>query len=357
MNRITKAKNISFILWGLSILGFFVSFFWVIKTSGGLEQNSEQSIGALFALLAFLLLGVGSFLLGTTLLTWNRLRGESKHNTLLKGILAVLIQPIFPLYYLSSLGKSYIQRRPKLKDSRHLGVLVGLFAFLPFWFLGYFLLFFGGRAVLGLGPEFAPVLSSESMAPTIPGGTGYRYYHYKNIWYRLNSSRKHQFEHGDIVSFSTPTTRKLTSEAGINDYNFFKRVIGLPGDTIVVKGGLVYRNGEALDERYTLEANKTYAGDIKDENGKVLAKGFFQECEEVVVPPQSLFVLGDNRQHSDDSRIIGFVGFDDVTAYLPWDEQHVEYYEGVNRFKHDEKWRSESTLTDEALKQAEQYCK
>jgi signal peptidase I len=302
-------------------------------------------------------LSVLTFLSGTFFLTWTRLLEESKSLLLIKGLLALLLQPVFPFYYLGSIIASYFKNKPVFKDRRHLSLLIGLFVFLPTWLLGYFLLFKTGEELAGLGAEFAPVMASESMAPTIPGGTGYRYYEYKNIWYRLNSQKKHQFGRGDIVSFSTPNTRKLVADHGLEDYNFVKRVIALPGDKVMIAGGLVFLNGKPLDEPYTLEANSTRTGDFVDENGVVLAKGFFQECEEITVPAKSLFVLGDNRQHSDDSRIIGFVGFDDVRVYLPFEEQKIEYYEGVNRFKHDEKWRTESSLSTSVTDQAVAYCK
>lgn len=86
-------------------------------------------------------------------------------------------------------------------------------------------------------------------------------------------------ESGDIIVFHT----NLKTADG-KEKLLVKRVIGLPGDTISVSDGSVYRNGLALEEPYTLE---NYTG------------GYM---EEVTVPEDALFVMGDNRQNSIDSR-------------------------------------------------------
>jgi signal peptidase I len=86
-------------------------------------------------------------------------------------------------------------------------------------------------------------------------------------------------ERGDIVVFRYP---RDTSKS------FIKRVIGLAGDKVRIDGGLVYVNGEALDEDYV-------PGDYAD------ARSY----PEITVPPHSYFVLGDHRTMSDDSRDFG----------------------------------------------------
>ena len=74
-----------------------------------------------------------------------------------------------------------------------------------------------------------------------------------------------------------------------------KRVIALPGETVEVRDGHVYINGQVLNEPY-LDQN-TYPG--------MPAK---------VVPPNEVFVLGDNRGASNDSRAFGFVPYSDIVG-------------------------------------------
>lgn len=72
--------------------------------------------------------------------------------------------------------------------------------------------------------------------------------------------------------------------------DFIKRTIGLPGDTIEIKQGVVYVNGKALDEPYRNQPPNPM------ENRPALT-----------VPPENYFMMGDNRENSYDSRYWGFV--------------------------------------------------
>lgn len=90
---------------------------------------------------------------------------------------------------------------------------------------------------------------------------------------------QHDPHRGDIMIFRYPKDPRK---------DYIKRVIGLPGDTVRVFDGLVYVNGEALQEDYIAETPDTNYPDT-------------------VVPEDSYFVMGDNRRHSSDSRVWGFV--------------------------------------------------
>lgn len=72
---------------------------------------------------------------------------------------------------------------------------------------------------------------------------------------------------------------------------FIKRVVGLPGDSIRIDRGTVYVNGTKLDEPY-----------VQDPDNRSFAR--------IIVPPASIYVLGDNRANSEDSRTFGPVGDD-----------------------------------------------
>ncbi|MDP9054484.1 MAG: signal peptidase I [Acidobacteriota bacterium] len=73
--------------------------------------------------------------------------------------------------------------------------------------------------------------------------------------------------------------------------SYIKRVIGIPGDTVEIKDGVVYVNGKKLDEPYV---PPEYRDDVP--------------VKKQTVPPDHYFVLGDHRSSSNDSRVWGFVG-------------------------------------------------
>jgi len=113
----------------------------------------------------------------------------------------------------------------------------------------------------------------------------------------------------EVVVFSYPVNPKV---------DFIKRVIGLPGDTVEIINKKVYVNGKLLKEPYVRFTDPTiYPRDVspRDNFGPVK------------VPPGHLFVLGDNRDESYDSRFWGFVPISNlkgraVIIYFSWDPVH-----------------------------------
>jgi len=93
-------------------------------------------------------------------------------------------------------------------------------------------------------------------------------------------------QRGDIVVFS-PTTNIKKEHPNLKDA-FIKRIIGLPGDKVEIKGERVYINDRPLQEKY-IEAPPQY------------------QYGPVTVPHDSYLVLGDNRNNSYDSHFWGFV--------------------------------------------------
>lgn len=97
-------------------------------------------------------------------------------------------------------------------------------------------------------------------------------------------------QRGDVVVFRAPTQP---------DKDFIKRIIGLPGDTVLIKNGTVYVNGEALDEPYIhFAATYTYPFDGQARQ----------------VPDGNYFVLGDNRPNSSDSHLGWWVPVDNLVG-------------------------------------------
>lgn len=97
---------------------------------------------------------------------------------------------------------------------------------------------------------------------------------------------------GEVIVFHSPVDREK---------DYIKRVIGMPGEKVMIKGGYFYINETKLDEsNYLAPDVKTYGG------------AFMGEAQDVSVPAGSYFVAGDNRTGSSDSRAWGFVSKDKI---------------------------------------------
>jgi signal peptidase I len=117
---------------------------------------------------------------------------------------------------------------------------------------------------------------------------------------------------GDVVVFEWPSDPSK---------NFVKRLVGLPGDTLAMRDGVLLRNGTAQRERYVMHTEPgvdPLNDDFRWQRGHLVntavaadAPGGYRPSRDnwgpLVVPPRHLFVLGDNRDNSLDSRYWGFV--------------------------------------------------
>ncbi|MEA3485610.1 MAG: signal peptidase I [Candidatus Aerophobetes bacterium] len=120
------------------------------------------------------------------------------------------------------------------------------------------------------------------------------------VLYKLEDVKR-----GDVIIFKYPLNPRK---------NFVKRVIGLPGDKILIENKKVYINGKLLDEPYVVHSDSWNSGFPRDEYGPVK------------VPPRSLFAMGDNRDSSEDSRYWGFVPEDNLigeTFLIYWPPWHI----------------------------------
>ena len=126
-----------------------------------------------------------------------------------------------------------------------------------------------------------------------------------NTWIPLTKP-----ERRDIVVFKYPVNPKQ---------DYIKRVIGVEGDTIEIKDKKVYVNGEPQDENYSIFLdNKILPANVQGRDNMGPIK----------VPEDSLFVMGDNRDNSYDSRFWKFVDLKAVKGkafilYWSWDKENI----------------------------------
>jgi signal peptidase I len=136
-------------------------------------------------------------------------------------------------------------------------------------------------------PRFIP---SASMLPTLELGDRLVV---EKISYKL-----HPPAYSDIVVFAVPP--QLQAEGYQADQAFIKRAIGLPGDRISVKNGRVYRNDVALVEPYVTVTPKP------------------EDISNITIPANEIFVMGDNRNNSNDSRYWGTLPMQNLIGKAVW---------------------------------------
>ncbi len=126
-------------------------------------------------------------------------------------------------------------------------------------------------------------VSGCSMCPNFHTGD---YILTDKLTYRFSEPKR-----GDIIVFKNPRNE---------DQDFIKRIIGVPGDKVMLKNGRVYLNGQQLNEQY-LEPNLT-----------TNPGAFLTDLQEITVKEDNLIVFGDNRPGSSDSREWGYLPNSDL---------------------------------------------
>lgn len=138
-------------------------------------------------------------------------------------------------------------------------------------------------------------VKGESMSPNFEDG---ELLLTEKVSYRFGDVKR-----GDVIVFQAPVGRNV---------DFIKRVIGLPGEVVLIKGGSIYLNGQKLNETYI---NLQTQGD-----------------EEIKLGQNEYFVFGDNRGASSDSRVFGAIKKDSIRGrvwFVYWPIIKSSKYAGV----------------------------
>ena len=113
------------------------------------------------------------------------------------------------------------------------------------------------------------------------------------------SYRLHNPQRGDIIVFKAPKTEPCSEI----ECEYIKRLIGLPGDRVMVLGGKIYINGQVLNESNYL------AADVVTQPGTFLPEGV-----EKIIPENYYLPIGDNRPFSRDGREFGPIPKDSIVG-------------------------------------------
>lgn len=158
------------------------------------------------------------------------------------------------------------------------------------------LIAFGLAAIIRIFLFTPIVVDGESMLPTLEHGDRMIV---NKIGYDIGEPNRF-----DIIVFHAPEAK-----------DYIKRIIGLPGDHVAYEDDQLYINGEPVDEPYLDEYKEGINGTLTED---------FTLEEKInagTVPEGTVFVMGDNRRHSKDSRIIGVVPMEEVvgnTSFVFW---------------------------------------
>lgn len=206
-----------------------------------------------------------------------------------------------------------------IKITTQLLKILFFLALFPIFLTAYYLSY----DYLGYNVKSIPILGTGSMYPTFPKskerdrvkryqdivGT-YDFSPYPN-GLMLFGKRYFNFhlKRGDIVIAENKSIYDYSKELHGTPSGVIKRIIALPGDSIEIRGEIVYLNNYPLLEPYTAVPHSTFGGK------------FLSECKKIILPKNKIFIMGDNRKGSGDSREFGWVDFNDIKAVIPLKKQ------------------------------------
>lgn len=346
LNKITK---ISLIVWIICIVGVFSIIGYVVGIRKELFDKAPSVFT--FFLLGLIILGCFAFL--TALICFSAQiqismsqKRQNVFSFLIKLFFIMAILPIYLFIYTLKLKRvdQKIKSSPiKLILTKVAALIFIVFVILPIWVGGYTLVGAMAKEVVGYGTETITIAGTGSMYPTfskgqskdlkeqakeIVGSPGMIRYPNGLV---IGGKRffGYQISRDDIVVIENDKIREMGEKMYGKASGWVKRIVGVPGDSLEIREGIVYLNGEQLKEPYTAQPRSTFG------------ETFLGECKKIIVPIDSIFVMGDNRKGSGDSREIGFVEISAINHVLPLKSQV-----GVL----DKAWRDTSKDFDESSK-------
>lgn len=341
MKVLTLFKNIFLWLWLFCIVAVFGDIFIVVYIRKELFTNTPSYFSILLGI--FFLVGCLSFLLMiliSTLLEIIKSNKNKKQNIFIKIIKFFIILALFPLFSFVNIFhpkelfiqikksglKSFlkeIKKRLLFKIFSFLISLIIISVLFAIWIFGYFIVAMMILEVLGFNPRSVPISGTGSMFPTIPKSIekdikkqskdiigNYDFIPYPNGLLLFNKRYfGYSIKRNDIVTAYNKKISEGSKKLYNTDSGVVKRIIGLPGDLMEIRNGLVYINEKALIEPYTAKPHSTFG------------EAFLSECKKIKIPDNKYFLMGDNRKGSGDSREFGWVDEKDIDSVIPFEKQ------------------------------------
>jgi len=340
------AKTVQRIAFGVWLFCFTIDLLLLYVIVGvRKELFTTTPLGFTITFTIILVVGCGAFLIGViSLALQGVIHTPRTQNIFLKFIKLVGILALFPLYAINKIlqpigtlkkirseGIKYLfnEYRKNIVSNTINFVLSLFFAILtiPIWIGGYFIIFAIVSSLLGYNPILISISGTGSMYPTFPKGKEkdrvlqskeivgfYDFIPYPNGLSMFGKRYfNHELQRGDIILAQNPLIEEMSKKLYGSPSGFIKRLIGLPGETIEIKNGIVFLNNRPLTEPYTAKAHSTFG------------ETFLQECKKITIPRNKLFIMGDNRKGSGDSREFGFVDIKDIKSVIPVDKQKGKY--------------------------------
>lgn len=154
----------------------------------------------------------------------------------------------------------------------------------------------------------AVAISGPAMEPSFKSGDRYLANKFAYLFSPL--------QRGDVVVFRYSQNP---------NFKGISRIVGLPNEKLMIKDGKVFINGSPLEEIYlsnttkTVTANKRkiqQTSETEASLGEAQGEKILDEGQEILIPANNYFMMGDNRENSIDSRSLGFVEKKDIEAKI-----------------------------------------